>query len=242
MKSNPANLNPSRMKDLETTTAWSDCMPHREMQPAGFGVSHLEEDWPKGLVKAQDIGRLVAEFAELRALVVETVSDIQKRLSQGEQARPRKRKAKLSSQDASQDFLPILPAELAPISEVIRRSEMIANRPQDPSDDLGLTCSPKTWQRATRILTAHALSVWQNAKAVIRPPVISAGPDGSVDLYWAAAPYGLLLNVPVDPKQPATYFGDDATNPDSNRTCGMLDSTKPIDLGILMWLAHTSQR
>ena len=230
------------MEDLGTNTGWSDCMPHREMRPAGFAVSHLEEDWPKGLAKAQDIGRLAAEFAELRELVVETFSDIRKTLSQGEQPRLRERKAKRTSQAARHRVLPFLPAELAPILEVIQRSETIVNRPQDPSDELGLTCSHETWQRAIWILTAHALSVWQNARVVIRPPVISAGPDGSIDLYWTAAPYGLLLNVPAEPNLPATYYGDDATAPDSNRTSGKFDSSKPIDLGVLMWLAHTAQQ
>ena len=83
MRRNLPNPDPSRMEDLETNTGWSECMPHREMRPVGFAVPHLEEDWPKGLAKAQDIGRLAAEFAELRELVVETFSDIRKTLSQG---------------------------------------------------------------------------------------------------------------------------------------------------------------
>jgi len=230
------------MEDLGTNTGWSDCMPHREVRPVGFAVSHLEEDWPKGLAKAQDIGRLAAELAELRELVVETFSDIRRTLSQREQPRLRERKTKRTSQAASQRVLPFLPAELAPISEAIQRSKTIINRPQDPSDELGLTCSHETWQRGIRILTAHAFSVWQNARVVIRPPVISAGPDGSVDLYWTAEPYGLLLNVPADPTQPATYFGDDATNPDSNRTSGKLNSSKLINPGVLTWLAHTAEQ
>jgi len=138
--------------------------------------------------------------------------------------------------------LPTLPRALSSIAERIRNSQVIFNRPADPSDELVLTCSKETWQRAIEILVAHAISVWKNARAVTEPPVISAGPDGSVDLYWTAAPYGLLLNVPADPNQPATYYGDDATNPDSNRTSGKLDSTKPTDPGVLMWLAHTAQR
>ena len=138
--------------------------------------------------------------------------------------------------------MPFLPTDLSPISDAIENSKVIFNRPPDPSDDLALRCSQETWRRAIKILTDHALSVWEKAKTVIRSPVISAGPDGSVDLYWTAEPYGLLLNVPADPTQPATYFGDDATNPDSNRTSGKLNSSKLIDPGVLMWLAHTAEQ
>jgi len=242
MRRNLVSLNPSGVEDLGMKAGWSDCMPYREMQPAGFAVHHLEEDWPRGVAKAQDVGQLAAEFAELRALVVEKFSEIQKTLSRGKQLRLRQHKAKRPRQDASQGALPFLPAELAPISDAIQRSETIVNRAHDPSDELGLTCSQETWQRAIRILTAHALSVWRNARFVIRPPVISAGPNGSVDLYWTAAPYGLLLNVPADPKQPATYYGDDAANPDCNRTSGKLESTSPVDPGVLMWLAYTAEQ
>ena len=135
-----------------------------------------------------------------------------------------------------------MPTELSPIAKAIEHSKGIFNRPPDPSDDLALICSQEAWQRAAKILTDHALSIWEKAKVAIRPPVISAGPEGSVDLYWTAAPYGLLLNVPADPKQPPTYYGDDAANPDSNRTCGKLDPTKPTDIGVLMWLAHTAEQ
>jgi hypothetical protein len=126
--------------------------------------------------------------------------------------------------------------------DAIENSRTIVTRQPDPSDDLTLACSQETWQRASKILIEHALAVWGKINMVIRAPAISAGPDGSVDLYWTAAPYGLLVNIPLDPKQPATYFGDDATNPDANRTSGTLDPTKPTAVGILMWLAHTADQ
>ncbi|MBI2925244.1 MAG: hypothetical protein HYY24_06015 [Verrucomicrobia bacterium] len=138
--------------------------------------------------------------------------------------------------------MPFIPAELARIADAIENSRVIFNRQPDPSNDLALVCSQDTWQRATKILVDHALSVWEKTKLAIRPPVISAGPGGSVDLYWTAAPYGLLLNVPANPKQPATYYGDDAANPECNRTSGRLESTRPVDPGVLMWLAHTAEQ
>lgn len=243
MRRNLINPDPLEVEELGGQTGWSGWKSCREIQPAGFPVHHSHEDWTEApAITTQDVARLAVEIAKMREQFSQQLSEIHQKLSQGKEQFFGSRRAKRTAKDASQGVLPFLPTDLSPISDAIDRSKVIFNRPQDPSDDLGLTCSQETWQRAIRILTTHALSVWQNAKGVIRPPIISAGPDGSVDLYWTAAPYGLLLNVPADPKQPATYFGDDATNPDSNRTSGMLDSIKPIDLGVLMWLAHTAQR
>lgn len=146
---------------------------------------------------------------------------------------------KASRRTAEQSVLPFMPSELSLVADAIEVSRGIFNCQPDPSDDLALVCSQETWRRATKILIDHSLSIWEKLTLAIRPPVISAGPDGSVDLYWSSDPYGLLLNVPADPKQPTTYFGDDATNPDSNHTSGKLDPVTPIDVGILMWLAHS---
>jgi hypothetical protein len=154
----------------------------------------------------------------------------------------RLRKTKPLRRFGGQGVLPFLPTELSSIADAIEKSKVIPNHPLNPSDEFELTCSQETWRRAIKVLTDHALSVWEKARIVIRPPRISVGPDGSIDLYWTAAPYGLLVNVPADPNEPATYYGDDAANPDSNRTSGNMNPTKPIDIGVLMWLAHTSEQ
>jgi hypothetical protein len=134
------------------------------------------------------------------------------------------------------------PEGFSAISEAIQRAKELVDRPRDESDDLGLKCSQEAWQRAVNILKTHAELIWKHTHILIKPPIISAGPDGSVDLYWAAAPYGLLINVPADANEPATYYGDDATNPDSNRVSGKLNPTRAIDPGVLIWLAHTSEQ
>ncbi len=177
----------------------------------------------------------------MRAQFSRELARIERKLSHGRVTRPGLRRGK-RSRGGQQIVLPFLPNELSPILDAVEKSKAIVNRQPDPGEDIPLTCSDETWQRATRLLIDHALVVWEKIKAVIQSPVISAGPEGSVDLYWTAAPYGLLLNVPADPKEPATYFGDDATNPDLNRTTGKLDAMKPIDVGVLMWLAHTAEQ
>ena len=137
---------------------------------------------------------------------------------------------------------PEMPQELSSIRETIEGSRKLLAMAPDASDDLSLQCSQQAWQRAVKILSDHALEVFRKIKVAIRPPLISAGPDGSVDLYWTATPYGLLVNVPADPGEPVSYFGDNAISPDSYRTKGVIESGRPIDVGILMWLAHTAEQ
>lgn len=241
MKRNRIDFDTLQEEEPGVRTGQSAWLPCREMQPIGFAAPHSQEDWSKApAITTQDVYRLAVELAQMREQISQQLTEIQQKLSQRKEPRLRWRRTKPARKDAGQRILPFLPTDLSPISDAIENSKVIFNRPPDPSDDLALTCSQETWRRATKILTDHALSVWEKAKVVIRSPVISAGPDGSVDLYWTAAPYGLLLNVPADPTQPATYYGDDATNPDSNRTSGKLDSTRLIDPGVLMWLAHTA--
>ena len=216
---------------------WS--IPQREVQPTGFPFRHSHEVFQKAsAVTPQDVARLAAEVAKLRTQFSQALAVIEGKLSLGSGSRSPKAKFVRKFQSD----LPLIPAELSPIAEAIEKSKVIFTRQVGPDEDSGLECSKETWKRATKILLNHGLVIWKTANVVIRSPAISAGPDGSVDLYWTAAPYGLLLNVPADPEQPATYFGDDATNPDSNRTSGKLDSTKPTDIGILMWLAHTAEQ
>jgi hypothetical protein len=87
-------------------------------------------------------------------------------------------------------------------------------------------------------LVAHTRRAWDVAKVAIKPPVISAGPAGSIDLYWAVETYGLLVNIPAAPDQPSTYYGDDRSNPETNRTSGEVKPNRSVDPGILMWLAN----
>lgn len=242
MKSNLMDFDPPQAEQPDVRSGRSDWGRCPEMPSVGLAASHSREDWSNApAITTQTVSQLVREFAVMREQIFQQFAEIQKRLSQREEPRLRRRRTKPTRKDAGQSVLPLLPAELSPISDVIENSKEIFNRSPDPSDDLVLTCSEETWRRATRILTDHALWIWEKAKAVIRPPVISAGPDGSIDLYWTDDPYGLLLNVPADPGQPATFYGDDAAKPDSNRTSGELDPTKPNAVGILMWLAYTAK-
>ena len=244
MKGTPLKADSLDLDELSEEASCSDwLLPRRGVQPLGFPVQHSHEGMSKApAVTIHDVVRLAAEVAQMRAQFSRVLSEIKQKLSVRKEPQLSSRRTRLARRAAGQSVLPFIPTELSPIADAIENSRGIFNLQADPSADFALACSRETWQRATKILIDHALSIWDKAKVAIRPPVISAGPDGSVDLYWTAAPYGLLLNVPADPQQPATYYGDDTANSDSNRTSGKLDPTKPIDIGILMWLAHTAEQ
>ena len=237
----PDLLEPDEFVQGTSCPDWS--APRREVPPVGFSAPDQHEGvFDAPAATPQHLAQLADEIAQMRAQLSQVLAHVKQRLVLGEAPRLPPRRGRLIRGDARQTSLPFVPKELSPILNAIENSEAIAGRQPDPTDDVPLACSRETWQRATRILIDHALAVWEKIKVVTRAPTIAAGPDGSIDLYWTASPYGLLINVPATPMEPATYFGDDATNPDSNRTSGKLDPTKPIDVGILMWLAHTAEK
>jgi len=134
--------------------------------------------------------------------------------------------------------IPALPAALGHLGDAIRESRVILERQPEWHEEDALVCDESTWRRAVQILVAHATAAWETTRVAIKPPVISAGPEGSVDLYWPPQPYGLLLNIPASPSDPATYYGDNRDKADTNKTSGKLTSEDGVDPGVLMWLAH----
>lgn len=136
---------------------------------------------------------------------------------------------------------PSLPHALESLSQAIRDSHNIVDREAEWDEDEVLSCCEDTWRRAMEVLMSHAKAVWRDRRIVIKAPTISAGPDGSVDLHWRCEPYSLLLNVPAGADECPSYYGDDRDNPDTNRTSGELKPGSMVDLGMLMWLAHTAR-
>lgn len=135
---------------------------------------------------------------------------------------------------------PSLPPALGHIAQVILDSHNIVDREAEWDEEEVLSCCEDAWRRAMEILIAHATAVWRDRRIAVKVPTISAGPDGSIDLYWRAKPYGLLLNVPAEAGESPSYFGDDRQNPETNKTSGKLESGVTVDPGVLMWLAHVA--
>ena len=145
-----------------------------------------------------------------------------------------------SVQPSAEDDWLSVPVALTPIAQAIRQSHRIVDREAECDEEEVLSCCEETWRRAMKILISHAMTAWHDRRIVVKVPIISAGPDGSIDLYWRAKPYGLLLNVPARADDCPSYYGDDRDSPDTNKTSGELKPGAVVDPGVLMWLAHAA--
>lgn len=66
-----------------------------------------------------------------------------------------------------------------------------------------------TWERATGFLRSLAQSVLEHYGVEIDRPRIKPGPDGSIDLHWREPSYEVLINIPSDPREKPSFYGDD---------------------------------
>ena len=63
-------------------------------------------------------------------------------------------------------------------------------------------------------------------------PQINPGPDGSIDLFWKQPTWELLVNVPENANESASFYGEDQTG---HTIKGSLDTSEP-NLGVIVWL------
>ncbi|HEX3556343.1 MAG TPA: hypothetical protein VIA62_24250 [Thermoanaerobaculia bacterium] len=94
---------------------------------------------------------------------------------------------------------------------------------------------PKTWERATDWVKRYAELLWDRRGIVLPAPRILPGPDGSIDIHWKTPRRELLLNIPANPEEPASYYGDDFG---SDKKKGILE-TGALDMGLVSWLTAT---
>ncbi len=84
----------------------------------------------------------------------------------------------------------------------------------------------------------HAVSFVRNTLTVTRSirrvpvPEILPADEGSIDVYWKTDTYELLVNIPADVTELATFYGDDFGRLTIE---GTFDPTK-TNLGIITWL------
>ena len=69
--------------------------------------------------------------------------------------------------------------------------------------------SEDTFNRAVAFLTTYAERLWESWGIPLPIPRIGPGPDGSIDLYWKQPHWELLVNIPTDPNEAASFSGED---------------------------------
>ncbi len=90
----------------------------------------------------------------------------------------------------------------------------------------------ETWERATEFIKKLSFFLWRQSQKLIAAPNILPGPDGSIDVHWKTAKFDLLINVPEDPTEPATFSSDDYGQ---NMIKGSFD-LKKINQALISWL------
>lgn len=96
--------------------------------------------------------------------------------------------------------------------------------------------SQSTWNRAVKFLLANALILWRRHKVCFGAPRILPGPYGSIDLHWRTPKRELLINVPADAEEPASYYGDDREEGTENAIRGKKLDSSPDSEWIFLWL------
>ncbi|MBI2819318.1 MAG: hypothetical protein HYX73_04995 [Acidobacteria bacterium] len=92
--------------------------------------------------------------------------------------------------------------------------------------------SADTFNRAISFLTMEAEGLWESWGIRLPVPRIGPGPEGSIDLHWKQPSWELLVNIPADANEMATFYGD---NYGVQKIRGSLDP-RNFNLGIATWL------
>ena len=134
------------------------------------------------------------------------------------------------------DFkIPAYPvAKLSLVDEAIEDSRRILELEDDWDGEGSSAYSVITWQRAVDFVSRYAERLREMLGIVMDAPEIMPGPNGSIDVDWETEAYELLVNIPSDATQHASFYGDDygsmvikgTFNPDA------------FNRGLLLWLAN----
>ncbi len=118
-----------------------------------------------------------------------------------------------------------------PLERAIEASRSLISVPQDWDDEGAPPCDESAWERGVAFLRSHAQAATRFGESLPVPRILP-GPDGSLDLHWRLGNFEILLNFPTDPRQPASFYGDDRGKSSIRGT--ILDSSGEATL--LPWL------
>jgi hypothetical protein len=102
-----------------------------------------------------------------------------------------------------------LPAELSDLEAAIRKSRYLLELPDNWDDEGSPKIREDTWRRVADFLLENARGLSAVRPVSLEAPVITPGPDGSIDILWSDERRQLLINVPAAPEESIEFFGDD---------------------------------
>lgn len=105
------------------------------------------------------------------------------------------------------------------LQEIERSREIL--RWGDDWDDAGSPAYTKAaLNRALSFLMENLTQLWLSNRLTIATPKVLPGPNGSIDIHWKLERCELLVNIPADHSQPATFYGDKKSGGVVNGTIG----------------------
>ena len=126
-----------------------------------------------------------------------------------------------------------VPPALAHVADAVKKSEYILQLADNWDDEGSPSYDAQTWNRAVKFVLKNAVSLWTKEYFKTDAPAIHNGPDGSIDIHWKSPVTELLVNIPADCQQPATYYGMNKLT--GGETKGKLDTSAPNEW-LLMWI------
>lgn len=105
-----------------------------------------------------------------------------------------------------------VPIDLKHIVDRIRESQSALQSSEAEPEDVE-SYQMETLTRVARFVLSASIEYWRSRNTVPPTPVISGGPDGSIDVVWRGRNRTLYLNVPENPDNVVTFFGTDQEHP-----------------------------
>lgn len=123
----------------------------------------------------------------------------------------------------------------------IERSRGLLELQDDWDGEGSCAYSLEVWERATSLLKASAEAFIASGGKNPSVPIVWIGPHGSVDIFWRLTQCELLMNVPPDLKEPASFYGDGKDGQSTSTVSGNLRNDEPAGW-LLWWLQEQEQR
>lgn len=120
--------------------------------------------------------------------------------------------------------------------EAIHKSRSILQLERDWDGEGSPGFSEATLKRATDFLISSASRYWRDHRKRLIAPRILPGPDGNIDLHWKTPRRELLISIPTNPAESASYYGDDEDDGMENAIRGEKLDISTYNEWIIAWL------
>lgn len=95
--------------------------------------------------------------------------------------------------------------------------------------------SRETWQRSYKFLRGMLVQLREGSDVDLEPPMVSVGENASVEFYWSTPTFELLITIPEDVKERASFLGRNL-----KRGARIVDTFDPTSYhpGLIAWIVN----